>query len=171
MSALSQDRIQQIESLTLDLLVETYGSINNIKTPVDLTPLFNKYGVKVLKATFEDDDIAGMYIKSEKAIYVRENDVYIRQIFTAAHELGHFFLHSHKDKEVFHRSEQYLLEDAEKIEEKEANWFAASILMPKPAVENITFIIKKIEEISSIFKVSNSTAYYRLKNLGVLANA
>ena len=168
MSSLSQDRIQQIENLALDLLIEAYGSVSKIKSPVDLTPLFDRYGIKIYKTQFEDDNIAGMYIKSEKAIHVREDDVYARQIFTAAHELGHFFLHTNKDKEIFHRSEQYLLDDAEKIEEKEANWFAASILMPKPNVENITFIIKKVEEISSLFQVSNSTAYYRLKNLGIL---
>jgi len=171
MSSLSQNKIQQIESLTLDLLIEAYGDVTKIKSPVDLTPLFEKYGIKIYKTRFDDDDIAGMYIKKEKAIHVREDDIYTRQIFTAAHELGHFFLHTDKDKEVFHRSEQYLLDDAEMIEEKEANWFAASILMPKPNVENVTFLIKKIEEVSNLFQVSNSTAYYRLKNLGILSFA
>ena len=168
MTPLNQDRIQQIENLTLDLLIEVYGSVSKIKSPIDLTPLFDRYGIKIYKTKFEDDDIAGMYIKKEKAIHVREEDTYTRQIFTTAHELGHFFLHSEKDKEVFYRSEQYLLGDAEIMEEKEANWFAASFLMPKPNVENVTFIIKKVEEISGLFQVSNSTAYYRLKNLGIL---
>jgi len=168
MTSLNQDRIQQIENLTLDLLIEAYGSISKIKSPVDLTPLFDKYGIKIYKTKFEDDSIAGSFIRSEKAIHVRDDDTYTRQIFTAAHELGHFFLHDDRNKDIFFRSEQYLLGDAEIEEEKEANWFAASILMPKPNVENVTFIIKKVEEISSLFQVSNSTAYYRLKNLGIL---
>lgn len=168
MTSLNQDRIQQIENLTLDLLIEAYGSISKIKSPVDLTPLFDKYGIKIYKTKFEDDSIAGSFIRSEKAIHVRDDDTYTRQIFTAAHELGHFFLHDDRNQEIFYRSEQYLLGDAEIEEEKEANWFAASILMPKPNVENVTFIIKKVEEVSSLFQVSNSTAYYRLKNLGIL---
>lgn len=168
MTSLNQDRIQQIENLTLDLLIEAYGSVSKIKSPIDLNPLFDKYGIKIYKTKFEDDSIAGSFIRSEKAIHVREDDTYTRQIFTAAHELGHFFLHDDRNKEIFYRSEQYLLGDAEIEEEKEANWFAASILMPKPNVENVTFIIKKVEEVSSLFQVSNSTAYYRLKNLGIL---
>jgi Zn-dependent peptidase ImmA (M78 family) len=168
-SSLDQDRIQQIENLALDLLVEAYGSSKNIKSPVDLTPLFKRYDIKIYKTVFEDDNIAGKYVKTERAIYVRSGDLYISQAFTAAHMLGHFFLHPHKETEVFYRSEQFLLDDTQKIEEKEVNWFAASILMPKPNVENITFLTKKIEEVSGFFQVSNSTAYYRLKNLGILA--
>ena len=56
----------------------------------------------------------------------------------------------------------------EKDQEQEANWFAASLLMPKNIFIRFWTIIKDIDELASRFEVSNQAAYYRLKNLGMI---
>ena len=96
-----------------------------------------------------------------------------------AHELGHFVLHKDKgnmfmDKVLFRKSSQeYSSQDVQL--EKEANYFAANILMPEKAVRmqfanslNDFYDDSNIQNLAEKFKVSSSAMTYRLINLGLI---
>lgn len=97
-----------------------------------------------------------------------------RKRFTLAHEIGHFTLHRisgvHMDNELFYRSEE---EQPTNLRwEKEANQFAAELLMPEAHLKEehrkILFSPKResfLTELAKHFSVSEEAMYYRLKNL------
>ncbi len=93
----------------------------------------------------------------------------LRNKFTIAHELGHYFIHSEQGKTKLKAarrgSEPY---------EWEANWFAAAFLMPENKIkkEYETIAVKEkrdtISYLSSIFLVNPKAIEVRLKSLGLL---
>ncbi|MBX4206466.1 ImmA/IrrE family metallo-endopeptidase [Candidatus Parcubacteria bacterium] len=73
-------------------------------------------------------NVAGFYDKNTKAIYVEKKDPPQRKLFSIAHELGHLIL-QHQNATVLFRITR---EDAAyPLQEKEANSFAAHLLMPE----------------------------------------
>ncbi len=62
-----------------------------------------------------------------------------RQTFTLAHELGHFILHKPKPGEIKFRIDKfdYLADSQECTEETEANYFAASFLVPELKLKSV----------------------------------
>ncbi|MDR3195776.1 MAG: ImmA/IrrE family metallo-endopeptidase [Endomicrobium sp.] len=151
----------------LALLKET----NTVVPPVDVDDLIMKEGLKIEKVVFGEkfNDVSGFLDIPEKAIYVNLEDSYGRQNFTKAHELGHWVLH----RTLFetHPSKQVLLRQANQnttaVEEKEANVFAAELLIPKylylytlgscPDAD--------IDRLADLFQVSKQFMAYRMINI------
>jgi Zn-dependent peptidase ImmA (M78 family) len=133
--SLTKETILKIESLTRDLAQEAYGD-ESITPPVNLDKVIKQSGLTVKIGQFDEPDIIGMYDRKQGAILLLEGDSFARQAFTAAHELGHYYLHKDKPHEIFYRKDFYLLDDSDKSQEQEANWFAASLL------RYLLFIIK-----------------------------
>ena len=87
--------------------------------------------------------------------------------FTIAHEIGHFILHKPKIGGRFRVEDfDYKREDTEASEEPEANYFAASILVPK---EEFLSLVKKVGDsfeslglIADYFGVSRSVIQNRV---------
>ena len=123
-----------------------------------------------------DSSISGLFVIKEQKPYIRfnNNESPQRQKFTIAHELGHYVLH--KDIPLFVEKNEAVLyrnmdsTTGELLKEKEANAFAASLLMPKFMIdEQIDIIpngIDPVSHLSEVFKVSSQAMYYRLNNLG-----
>ncbi len=87
-----------------------------------------------------------------------------RQLFTLAHELGHLILH--------HHTYEPSIESEHAGEEKEANEFAGSFLLPQKAFvdtwdacEGLSFVTKVLK-VKSIFSVSYQTVLIRLNASG-----
>ena len=80
----------------------------------------------------------------------------IRDRFTIAHEIGHYFLHSLAGEHKICANRE-----GSNLVEWEANWFAASFLMPKYLIDEK----KSIDEnmIAEAFGVSRDAARYRLR--------
>jgi Zn-dependent peptidase ImmA (M78 family) len=103
----------------------------------------------------------------------------VRQHFTLAHELGHYFLHQDilkkenglidEDKDLDAGRMLYRLDDAtyDRIE-REANHFAASLIMPNELVRKAWAATASIQECARIFKVSNIAMSIRLTELGLV---
>ena len=87
-----------------------------------------KIEIKEINMSQDYYDVAGFYDKNNKIIYVAADDKPSRKLFTVAHELGHIFL-GHMNYGVLFRVPRK--EAAYTKEEKEANSFAASLLMPE----------------------------------------
>jgi Zn-dependent peptidase ImmA (M78 family) len=129
--------------------------------PVNPVLIANNEGIKVIEVEFQEENISGYINFDEMAIYISKSDPINRQTFTIAHELGHWFLHKDKinrdEIPVLYRNG--ILND-DPIE-KEANTFAANLLVP-------TGLLKEYEndysvvELAKIFNVSKSVIGFRL---------
>ena len=128
---LSRETILKIECLTSDLTQEAYGEEARVTPPINLDKIIKFSGLTLKIGQFDNPDIIGMYDRKQSAILLLEGDAFVRQAFTTAHELGHYYLHKDKPNEIFYRKDFYLLDDSDKSQEQEANWFAASLLMPR----------------------------------------
>ncbi|MEC1792200.1 ImmA/IrrE family metallo-endopeptidase [Bacillus vallismortis] len=132
-----------------------------------------KLGVNVVNAEFTDASYSGalQVDKSNIAtIYVKHDDTPERKRFTIAHELGHYLLHKDNRKDFIDNEETVFFRSGESNSqlEREANDFAANLLMPRERV------LRKWEESADIdllrryFGVSTLAMKFRLKNLGLI---
>jgi len=143
-------------------------SISENEVIKDISSLMEKAGIKIyqtpssLKKFFglsigEEDGGPAICINTSREIAVE------RQIFTAAHELGHLLMHKSSYK-------QNDLLETEK-EETQANAFASYFLMPqepflKEWEENKgLFWIDRVLHVKRIFKVSYKTVLFRLSEM------
>lgn len=103
-------------------------------------------------------------------MYVNKNDSKQRQLFTIAHELGHFFVHREMcdefvDGQLVSRSEQ----EKYAIQELEANEFAGNLVMPEQSIreqlDQQQLTEQRVMELASHFQVSSIAMATRLRNL------
>ena len=125
-----------------------------------------------------DSTISGLFVVKENKPFIRYNKLEsnVRIRFTIAHELGHFVLHKDTPLFVDYTGEKIMFRNndsstGELKKEREANSFAASILMPREFIENEIKEIPKdtdnvIKYLAKRFKVSEQAMAYRLANLG-----
>jgi Zn-dependent peptidase ImmA (M78 family) len=139
-------RRKHIRALAERLLTE-----HNVRTePVDVAKLARAIGVKVQEQPAEDD-LSGFLYRNhhQKTAVIGVNSTHHvnRRRFTTAHELGHYLLHDFDDVHVDRQFKVWLRSEASSqgtdLEEKEANLFAAEILMPA------SFIERDIQRISA----------------------
>ena len=134
--------------------------------PVDPVWIARELGVNVYFVEFDEtaQDVSGFFDCEENAIFVNRKEYPLRQTFTVAHELGHKILH-----EDWARSNDYKVlkrdpTDDQDFREKEANAFAAQLLMPRSLVDrywrNLT-----VEQLSRLFAVSVPMVKNRLSFL------
>ncbi|HCS79336.1 TPA: hypothetical protein DIV55_06395 [Patescibacteria group bacterium] len=168
MAILSKDQILSIESSAQDVLLSVFDNLDSVQPPIDIFKILKKYNLKLQVGRFKEENIAGAYKRLDNTIFVNSDDPYPRQVFTIAHELGHHFLHNDKNEEVFLRTALTKLDGQNSPQESEANWFAASLLMPKKLILKYWELTHDVEKISAIFGVSPTAVYFRLKNLQLL---
>lgn len=158
-------------------LLAKYGSPNK---PTDVEHIADELGIKIVPYPFSDegqDGISGVFFKQGKRLFlgVRSDDHNHRKRFTIAHEIGHYTLHSedmlHYDRAeiypeyVFYRQSGTIPTS----EEREANFFAAELLMPQELVETcIGKGMNTIEQLADFFDVSEQAMTIRLTYLGYL---
>ncbi|QOL19797.1 ImmA/IrrE family metallo-endopeptidase [Candidatus Bodocaedibacter vickermanii] len=138
-----------------------------IQPPIITQKLCETYGIKVKFVIFTEDNISGMMDFKSNTIYVNDQEGYARNNFTIAHELGHYFLH--KDYYLKHPNEYEILyrkpiSSAQNSPiEKEANTFAAHLLVPKKFLDQY-YEFASIQSLAKLFAVSEEVISYRLKN-------
>ncbi|WP_316807376.1 ImmA/IrrE family metallo-endopeptidase [Pedobacter agri] len=156
------------------------NNLNNESVQIDLHILAKKAGATVIEHAF-DDNISGVLAINglSKTIGINKADGPQRKRFTIAHELGHLILHQDKgnlfmDSILFRKTGEGYTKREEKIE-REANYFAANILMPekrvKAKLKNFVsdfFDDSIIDDLAKDFGVSVSAMNYRLINLGII---
>lgn len=116
----------------------------------------------------ETASISGLLDKDKKIIYLNMDEAADRQNFTLAHELAHYFL-GHKSNEygVYHRDSLYRESKPEK--EREADYFAAELLMPANLIDEIkekyALTDSDAPTLARLFGVSTMAMKRRLKEL------
>jgi Zn-dependent peptidase ImmA (M78 family) len=132
--------------------------------PIDPVSIADSLGVRVKFASFsgEFEGVSGFYDPSEEAIYVNKDEFPLRQTFTIAHELGHHLLHKE-----WANSEEYKMfwrdmnRNADDFHEREANAFAAHLLVPRVMLDRYYPRLSK-PDLSKLFAVSTPVITNRL---------
>lgn len=152
--------------------------------PIRLEPLVELCGAQLSRQPLQGD-ISGMVFRDEgrKVIGVNSSESANRQRFTIAHEIGHLLLHEGRPVIVEKLVRVNLRESsggASDREEREANHFAAELLMPEEMlraaatelVGDRTLLSDRrfVAELASRFEVSTQAMEYRLVNLRLLSS-
>jgi Zn-dependent peptidase ImmA (M78 family) len=174
-------RRQHIRSLTEDLLRRFH--IRNGPVPVD--QIAASLGIVIQRSTFDGDtDMSGFLFRNKESgravIGVNASNSPRRQRFTIAHELGHFLLHEgdvvHVDRKVSLKLRNQRSSEGTDRDEKEANLFAAELLMPKRFLDKELHDIpgldlledETLEELAHRYDVSQQSLAFRLTYLGYI---
>jgi Zn-dependent peptidase ImmA (M78 family) len=114
-------------------------------TPVPIDQIIRDIGLSLFHEPM-DDNISG-YIERQNGSYrivVNSNHASTRQRFTAAHELGHYIYHRDLLGEGVGDNRAYRAEGTNKpnpnirpIHERQANSFAANVLMPRHRLTDV----------------------------------
>jgi Zn-dependent peptidase ImmA (M78 family) len=155
--------------------------------PVEVEKIAKSKGAEIVPYEMGNEMSGILVIKGNRAIIgINPSQSKVRQRFTIAHELGHYLLHSNNNKEqkeqlfvdkdfiVKFRSKKTYSEQ-EMLHERQANAFAAALLMPKQFIfvelnkaQNQELSENElIEELARTFEVSVPAMTYRLSDLNV----
>lgn len=129
-------RKRRIQAMTAVLLAE-----NGItQAPVLVSKIAKAKGARIFVDALEGDLSGFLYRDRDQAVIgVNTSHSPARQNFTIAHELGHLLLHDqeqlHVDREFRVRLRSDVSSQGTDEAEQEANFFAASLLMPREFIE------------------------------------
>lgn len=165
---LTEDAQARIQRHANGILERYRGQPSQIPLPYRIAA---DHGIRILEADLYD--ISGILKKDAEGwvIYVNKQDSPTRKLFTVAHELGHFFVHSDRCQE-FVDGEFVTRDDDDKFSETEleANEFAGSLVMPEASVreelDGKDPTDNDIYRLAGKFKVSPLAMAIRLKNIG-----
>lgn len=163
-------RYTKIENLVSSLLDKHQID----EAPVPVERIVASYGIHLRKGDLED--VSGLIVRDGTSVTIGVNakQSRTRQRFTMAHEFGHFLLHegmsSHVDHNYrvnFRSSESALAVDVEEIE---ANFFAANLLMPKRFLHDANAVEavdsdRSVGELALMFNVSRHAMSLRIGNV------
>jgi len=149
--------------------------------PIQLEAIIADKGIRLLPYDL-GDNISGVLIieNGQATIGYNKNEHRVRNRFTIAHELGHFILH--KGQDLFVDKEFKLMfrstpgEGDNVTHEKEANEFAANVLMPENLLRDAMATLdldytdeNSIKLLARKFDVSAVAMSIRLSILGFLS--
>jgi Zn-dependent peptidase ImmA (M78 family) len=170
-------RRRKIESIVRELL----ATHDVTEAPVPLERIAKAQGARIFHQSLEDD-ISGFLYRDEtqSVIGVNTHHAPVRQNFTTAHELGHLLLHDQEQLHIDHsfrvRLRSGVSSQGTDEYEREANLFAATLLMPSEFLEadlqNEEYVDLLDDDflhgVARRYGVSVQALVNRLKNLGYI---
>lgn len=172
--------IRRIEKITTQILEQ----LNIKELPIPVERIVLERGLEI-KPYDLGENVSGVLVINNGVgvIGYSPKEKRVRQRFTIAHELGHYELHRHESETGLFIDKQFKVEfrnqdssTGEIKREREANAFAAALLMPEK------LLIKEIEkyhldlsdddsynELAKHFDVSVSAMTFRINNLNILS--
>jgi len=167
MAYLTQIRQNEIDAKVDQMLLNT-----GLSYPKNgLLEIANALGINVYSSAlppFENKRVKGIIKWPENetsdrpTIYLNKDLSESTKIFTLAHEIGHFILHPNEQKlriDLF----DYSQDTKESLEETEANYLAASLLVPKDKLATILKLTTDLDRIAEYFNVSRPVIENRIK--------
>ncbi len=171
-----------IRRIKIQTMVEGLLAKNGVtEAPVPLSRIAKACGVRIYVDSLEGDLSGFLYRDKKKAVIgINTHHSSARQYFTLAHELAHFLLHDQEQLHVDHGFQVRLRNDVSSQgtdeSEREANFFAASLLMPKKFLEKDLMGEESVDllddgflqDLARKYGVSTQALMNRLKNLGYI---
>lgn len=143
--------------------------------PIDPVRIARSLGINVYSAKLAPT-LSGLVTRLDPNggtdIYVNSEHAPVRQRFTAAHELGHYFAVENEpggESQVFVHRRDALSACGTDHEEIFANQFAAELLMPELDVRRLEGVGLEPIDLARRFNVSLDAMNIRLKSLGLAA--
>ena len=162
------------------------GQFGVERPPVDVRRAAESLGFRVQELGDLGDDVSGAFVSRPDGgvIAVNRNHHLVRRRFTIAHELGHGLLHRGRMPLFVDKGYAVAFRDRQSATgevrmEREANAFAAALLMPEGMVRTAADELAwahgldagggggALRELARRFKVSQEAMSYRLGSLGV----
>jgi len=140
------------------------------RPPVPVDRIAERCGVRLHELAPGEDGISGLLLELETgAVIGFATETRARQRFTIAHELGHHLLRHYRQ---FHIDPERTASDGHPPgydwrDEREANDFAAELLMPASWVAHQFRLNGDAADLATRFGVSKQAMGYRLVNLGL----
>jgi Zn-dependent peptidase ImmA (M78 family) len=165
---------RQIEIKSSQLLKE----YKLLKAPVNVVLLARQMGI-IIEEQGLDDDVSGFLVRKDSSDIIGVNKFHpeVRKRFTISHEIGHYKLHVETPLFVDYYKGSKLNRKStggNYIMEKQANRFAACLLMPEKLIHEELVKLdddleyeSKLNSLSIKFVVSKAAMDYRLKALGL----
>ena len=151
---------------------ETLSEFDIKSIPIPVEEISSRLNIQISRAASKD--FSGLLIRKDGHALIGVNSIEapVRQRFTIAHELGHFFLHPQKDTFVDYRDNR---EDVVRTpREREADMFAAALLMPRSSlVKDFKSLAKsgftedELQLLARKYQVSEKAMRFRLLNLNL----
>jgi hypothetical protein len=157
--------------------LDRYGG-REIPVPVDRIAE-DLLGLRV-EESWELGEASGMLLPAERRILLNaeegahaRNDLRSRRFrFTIAHEVGHWVCHclegAAASAEPTYCRQSDMARDAERALEREANVFAAELLMPEAPVRAAWVEVEDVDGCAARFDVSPGAMQWRLYNFGLV---
>lgn len=139
--------------------------------PIDPVVIAREIGINVWRGTY-DNSISGALVKASPnhgaAMFINDGHAPVRQRFTAAHELGHYFMVQEDPVRAngpYHFERAHLASCGIDSEEIYANSFAAALLAPADEVRRLHAIGFSPQAMAARFQISLDSMTYRLKDV------
>lgn len=164
----------------IELLVEELLQKHRIvEPPIPIEVVAKREGLDIRLEPLETNLSGFLYREGARAVIGANSlQARVRQRFTVAHELGHYFLHEgerlHVDRAAHFRLRSALASQGIDTSEIEANRFAAELLMPRAMVDADMKAAHALDvlddefltKLSRKYGVSSQAMVLRLTNLG-----
>ncbi len=171
-------RINSTSLIEIKDLAE-YLAIKFNSPNTDLEKIVKKENICIIYDDYDHSTFDGMTVIDNSQFYIHLNREMgnhpnsHRGRFTLAHELGHYFIDTHRIgliKGILTPHPTLLNQNSISRIEKEADYFASCLLMPEELlierVKKRKFSFETIEDISKTFNVSTLAAAIRFSQLG-----
>lgn len=153
-----------------------------LRAPIPVEGVARSLGIDV-RYSAGSEDVSGALIRNDGSVVIAVNSAQHenRQRFTIAHEIGHFLLHRgtkvHFDEDFRINYRNAASSEATKLDEIEANAFAAALLMPEAFLKRDWLklspedasVSDAIRSLAFRYKVSSKAMELRLVNLGFIS--
>jgi IrrE N-terminal-like domain len=152
-----------------DALRERYGALfggGEVPVPVE-SIAEDLLGLRVA----EDESLAcsGVLLPRRREVWLNAREAPGRRRFTLGHELGHWVCQvlEGDGAPVYCRSDEVGVGEG-RAREREANIFAAELLMPEPLVRERFSELRQVADLARAFAVSSEAMHWRLYNFGLV---
>jgi len=164
MSAIAMPTRSEIEDLANTLIKEA-GVEEQLPVPLEKIAAYLGFETRGFTPQAENPEMAkisGLIDYASKKILVNASESLGRQRFTLAHEIGHAYLHKGEQAIIDYRAD---LDNPDSDKEREANQFAAALLMPREEfIEQWERLLGNKHLLALIFGASKQAIEIRARN-------
>ncbi len=137
-----------------------------LTVPVDLITIANNHDIEVYHDRLPKGISGSIKYNGEKfQIVIDETESLVKQRFTLAHELAHYFLEGDK---LLRNQEVHFDRHDKNSGEEDIDYLAGALLMDRDMVTKLYQVCPSVTKLAKTFNVSHSAMTMRLIRLGLM---